>query len=114
MRITIITAVLVAIIAGVMPIDSIAALANAGTLAAFVAVSVAMLVLRQRDPDAVRTFRTPLAWIVGPVAVLGCLYLFYSLPSQTQLYFVIWNAVGLAVYFAYGRARSLLTAPPST
>ncbi len=113
-RITIITAVLVAIIAGVMPIDSIAALANAGTLAAFVAVSVAMLVLRRRDPDAVRTFRTPLAWIVGPVAVLGCLYLFYSLPSQTQLYFVIWNAVGLAVYFAYGRARSLLTAPPST
>ena len=113
-RITIITAVLVAIIAGVMPIDSIAALANAGTLAAFVAVSVAMLVLRRRDPDAVRTFRTPLAWIVGPVAVLGCLYLFYSLPAQTQLYFVIWNAIGLFVYFAYGRARSLLTAPQST
>ncbi len=113
-RITIITAVLVAIIAGVMPIDSIAALANAGTLAAFIAVSVAMLVLRRRDPGAVRTFRTPLAWIVGPVAVLGCLYLFYSLPAQTQLYFVIWNAIGLAVYFAYGRARSLLTSLPST
>ncbi len=113
-RITIITAVLVAIIAGVMPIDSIAALANAGTLAAFIAVSVAMLVLRRRDPGAVRTFRTPLAWIVGPVAVLGCLYLFYSLPVQTQLYFVIWNAIGLVVYFAYGRARSVLTSPQSS
>ena len=108
-RITIITAILVAIIAGVMPIDAIAALANAGTLAAFIAVSVAMLVLRRRSPDAVRTFRTPIAWVVGPVAVLGCLYLFYSLPAQTQLYFLIWNAIGLAVYFGYGRARSQIT-----
>lgn len=113
-RITIITAVLVAIIAGVMPIDAIAALANAGTLAAFVAVSVAMLMLRRRDPGAVRTFRTPLAWVVGPVAVLGCLYLFASLPVQTQKYFFIWNAIGLAVYFGYGRRRSLVTSTPST
>ena len=112
-RITIITAVLVAIIAGVMPIDAIAALANAGTLAAFIAVSVAMLVLRRRDPGAVRTFRTPMAWVVGPVAVLGCLYLFASLPAKTQEYFLIWNAIGLIVYFGYGRARSLVTSPPS-
>jgi basic amino acid/polyamine antiporter, APA family len=112
-RITLITAVLVAIIAGVMPIDAIAALANAGTLAAFVAVSVAMLVLRRRDPGAVRTFRTPLAWLVGPVAVLGCLYLFASLPAKTQEYFLIWNAIGLVVYFGYGRARSFVTSPPS-
>jgi basic amino acid/polyamine antiporter, APA family len=111
-RITVITAVLVAIIAGVMPIDAIAALANAGTLAAFISVAVAMLVLRRRDPDALRTFRTPLAWVVGPVAVLGCLYLFYSLPVRTQEYFLIWNAIGLVVYFAYGRARSVI-APPS-
>jgi basic amino acid/polyamine antiporter, APA family len=113
-RITLITAALVAIIAGVMPIDAIAALANAGTLAAFIAVSVAMLVLRRRDPDARRTFRTPLAWVVGPVAVLGCLYLFASLPAKTQEYFLIWNGVGLLVYFGYGRARSLVSAQPST
>jgi basic amino acid/polyamine antiporter, APA family len=112
-RITLITAVLVAIIAGVMPIDAIAALANAGTLAAFIAVSVAMLVLRRRDPGAVRTFRTPLAWLVGPMAVLGCLYLFASLPAKTQEYFLIWNAIGLVVYFGYGRARSLVTSLPS-
>ena len=112
-RITIITAVLVAIIAGVMPIDAIAALANAGTLAAFIAVSVAMLVLRRRDPEAKRSFRTPFAWVVGPVAVIGCLYLFASLPVKTQEYFLIWNAIGLIVYFGYGRARSLVTSPPS-
>ncbi len=112
-RITLITAVLVAVIAGVMPIDAIAALANAGTLAAFIAVSVAMLVLRRRDPGARRTFRTPLAWVVGPVAVAGCLYLFVSLPAKTQEYFLIWNAIGLVVYFAYGRARSMVTSPAS-
>ncbi len=112
-RITLITAVLVAVIAGVMPIDAIAALANAGTLAAFIAVSIAMLVLRRRDPGARRTFRTPLAWVVGPVAVAGCLYLFVSLPAKTQEYFLIWNAIGLVVYFAYGRARSMVTSPAS-
>ncbi|WP_298808283.1 amino acid permease [uncultured Sphingomonas sp.] len=105
-RITVMTAVLVAIIAGVMPIDAIAALANAGTLAAFIAVCVAMLVMRRRAPDAPRTFRTPAAWPVGIVGVLGCLYLFSSLPSRTQLYFVLWNAAGLVLYFAWGRRRA--------
>lgn len=105
-RITVMTAVLVAIIAGVMPIDAIAALANAGTLAAFIAVCVAMLVMRRRAPDAPRTFRTPAAWPVGIVGILGCLYLFSSLPSRTQLYFVLWNAAGLVLYFAWGRRRA--------
>jgi APA family basic amino acid/polyamine antiporter len=105
-RITVMTAVLVAIIAGVMPIDAIAALANAGTLAAFIAVCVAMLVMRRRAPDAPRTFRTPAAWPVGIVGILGCLYLFSSLPSRTQLYFLAWNAAGLVLYFAWGRRRA--------
>ena len=104
-RITIMTAVLVAVIAGVMPIDAIAALANAGTLAAFTAVSVSMLVMRRRAPDAPRTFRAPAAPLVGAVAVLGCIYLFFSLPTMTQLWFVAWNALGLVVYFLYGRPR---------
>ena len=105
-RITVMTAVLVSVIAGVMPIDAIAALANAGTLAAFTAVCVAMLVMRRRAPDAPRTFRAPAAWPVGIIGVLGCLYLFFSLPSRTQLYFVLWNAAGLVFYFAWGRRRA--------
>ncbi|WP_294353005.1 amino acid permease [uncultured Sphingomonas sp.] len=105
-RITVMTAVLVSVIAGVMPIDAIAALANAGTLAAFTAVCVAMLVMRRRAPDAPRTFRAPAAWPVGIVGVLGCVYLFFSLPSRTQLYFVLWNAAGLVLYFAWGRRRA--------
>lgn len=105
-RITIITAILVAIIAGVAPIDAIAALANAGTLAAFTAVSVCMLVLRRREPDAKRTFRTPLAPLVGTVAIVGCIYLFFSLPTRTELFFLGWNVIGLIVYFIYGRPRA--------
>ncbi|TPG39887.1 amino acid permease [Sphingomonas koreensis] len=105
-RITILTALLVAIIAGVAPIDAIAALANAGTLAAFTAVSVCMLVLRRREPDAKRTFRTPLAPLVGTIAIAGCIYLFFSLPQRTELFFLGWNVLGLLVYFVYGRPRA--------
>ncbi|HVI98009.1 MAG TPA: amino acid permease [Sphingomonas sp.] len=105
-KITILTAVLVAVIAGVAPIDAIAALANAGTLAAFTAVSVCMLVMRRRAPDAPRTFRTPLAPVVGTIAILGCIYLFFSLPTKTQIFFLGWNALGLVVYFVYGRPRA--------
>jgi APA family basic amino acid/polyamine antiporter len=105
-RITVMTAVLVAIIAGVMPIDAIAALANAGTLAAFTAVCVCMMVMRRRAPDAPRTFRTPAAPVVGTIGVLGCAYLFFSLPERTQLWFLAWNGVGLLVYVIYGRPRA--------
>ena len=107
--ITIFTAVVTAALAGVARLDEIAALANAGTLAAFTAVAVCLLVLRKREPNRPRVFRTPLAWVVGPVAIFGCLYLFWSLPHRTQIWFLIWNAFGVLVYFAYGAHRSVLT-----
>ncbi len=106
--ITAFTAVLVAALAGVARLDEIAALANAGTLAAFIAVGACLLVLRKRDPDRPRSFRTPVAWLVGPLAILGCLYLFWSLPQKTQLWFLTWNAIGIVVYFAYARGHSML------
>jgi APA family basic amino acid/polyamine antiporter len=104
-RITIFTALIVGSIAAFFPLDEIVALANAGTLIAFSAVALCMLIMRRRAPDAPRGFRTPLAWVVGPVAILGCAYLFVSLPQQTQIWFLIWNVVGIAVYALYG-ARS--------
>ncbi|MGN6113278.1 MAG: amino acid permease [Luteimonas sp.] len=106
--ITVFTAVVTSALAGVARLDEIAALANAGTLIAFVAVAVCLLVLRRRDPGRPRVFRTPLAWVVGPVAILGCAYLFASLPSRTQLWCVAWNAVGVLVYVLYARRNSLL------
>ncbi|UYB52493.1 amino acid permease [Xanthomonas sp. AM6] len=105
---TLFTALLVAALAGVARLDEIAALANAGTLAAFIAVAACLLVLRVREPDRVRKFRTPLAWVVAPLAIGGCLYLFWSLPHTTQKWFALWNAIGVAAYLLYGRRHSLL------
>jgi APA family basic amino acid/polyamine antiporter len=104
-RITLFTAVLVGILAGLVPLNDLVALANAGTLTAFIAVSAAMLTLRRREPDAPRTFRTPLPWVTGTIGILGCAYLFYSLPHFTQMWFVLWNAIGVVVYFVFA-ARS--------
>ena len=106
--ITVFTAIVTSALAGVARLDEIAALANAGTLVAFVAVSACLLVLRKRDPQRPRVFRTPLAWLVGPVAILGCIYLFSSLPTRTQLWCLLWNAFGLLVYLGYARRNSLL------
>ncbi len=107
-RSTLFTVLVVAVLAGLVPLGELAALANAGTLAAFTAVALCMLIMRRRAPDAPRTFRAPLPWLVGGIAILGCAYLFVSLPSQTQAWFLIWNAAGLAVYFLYARRRAVL------
>lgn len=107
-RITIFTALVVAVLAGFIPLGELAALANAGTLAAFIAVSICMLIMRVRAPDAPRTFRAPLPWVVGLGAIGGCLYLFYSLPAQTQLWFLVWNIGGLVVYFLYARRHAII------
>ena len=110
-RITFFTAVVTSVFAGLIPLTAIAALANAGTLAAFIAVCAAMLVLRYREPNRERKFRAPAAWLVGTFGILGCLYLFISLPNRTQLFFVAAQAIGLILYAIYGsgaaeRARS--------
>jgi len=105
---TLFTALVVSALAGVARLDEIAALANAGTLAAFTAVGICLVVLRVREPDRKRTFRTPLAFVVGPLAALGCIYLFISLPASTQGYFLLWNVAGLLLYFAYSRRHALL------
>ena len=65
-----------------------------------------MLVMRRRDPGIKRPFRAPLVWLVGPGAIVGCLYLFASLEFATLWRFVAWNALGLAVYALYARPRS--------
>jgi APA family basic amino acid/polyamine antiporter len=106
--VTLFTAVIVAVLAGLLPLDEIAALANAGTLAAFTAVCASLLVLRVRDAARTRIFRAPLAWVVGPVGIAGCLYLLSSLPAKTQLWFLIWNVVGLAIYLVWSSRNSRL------
>lgn len=110
MRITLVTAVIVAVLAGLLPIGKVAALANAGTLIAFIAVGICLLVLRRRAPDLPRPFRVRAVWVVGLGTIGGCLYLFWSLPVETRLSCLAWNLIGLAIYIFYGRHRSVIGA----
>ena len=105
---TVLTGVLAAFLSGLLPLKEIAELANAGTLAAFIAVGASVIVLRLREPGRQRVFSTPVWWLVAPGAILGCLYLFISLPAKTQHYFFYAQLIGLAIYFLYGVRRSVL------
>ena len=104
--ITILTGIFVALFAAFFPVGKLADISNSGTLFAFAAVSIAVLVLRRTDPSRHRPFRTPLIVITAPIAILGCIYLFYSLGHDTKMMFLIWAAIGLVVYFAYSRNHS--------
>lgn len=107
-RVTLVVALCIATVAGLLPLGEIAELTNTGTLTAFVATSITVLALRLRHPEARRGFRYPLVWIFAPLSVLGCLYFLISLPALTLQRFVVWNVIGFAVYFAYSRRRSRL------
>ena len=105
-RITVVTGVIVAALAAVIPLTTLAELVNIGTLFAFVLVSVGVVVLRRTRPDLPRAFRTPWVPAVPGLAVLACLYLMLNLPLETWLRFGAWMAIGFAVYGFYGRTRS--------
>jgi len=107
-RITILTGVVVAIIAAFVDLSRLAELVNIGTLFAFCLVSIGVIILRRTQPDLSRAFRTPLVPFVPILATLLCLYLMVSLPVGTWVRFVVWMALGLLVYFAYSRSHSRL------
>ncbi|MEQ1687271.1 MAG: amino acid permease [Sphingopyxis sp.] len=104
--ITIITGIAVALFAAFFPVGQLANISNSGTLFAFAAVSIAVMVLRRTDAGRARPFVTPLIYLTAPLAIAGCLYLFYSLDIKSITMFAIWAAIGLVVYFAYSRSRS--------
>ncbi len=108
---TILTGVAVAIFSSVTNINEVVELTNIGTLFAFVLVATSIILLRRRDPDRPRPFRTPLVPLVPMLAIASCLYLMTELPWVTWRRFFVWLAVGLVVYFAYSRRRSRLAVP---
>jgi APA family basic amino acid/polyamine antiporter len=110
-RITIATGVLVTVMAGVIPLGQLTELVNIGTLAAFLLVSIGVIVLRRTRPDLPRTFRVPLMPVLPIVSALACLWLMLNLTGGTWVRFLIWMALGFAIYFAYGRSRSRFTTP---
>jgi APA family basic amino acid/polyamine antiporter len=100
--------ILFGVIAAFVPLGVLAELVNIGTLAAFSLVSIAVIVLRRRRPDLKRAFRCPGVPFVPMVAVVFCVALMCFLSAVTWIAFLIWLALGLAVYFGYARRRSLL------
>jgi basic amino acid/polyamine antiporter, APA family len=106
--ITIITGVIVAIFGGVLPVGDAGDLCNIGTLLAFVIVSIGVLVLRVREPNLVRRFKTPLVWIVAPLGALSSFGLMLFLPWETWVRLVVWFLIGMVVYFLYGVRHSKL------
>jgi len=107
-RATIVTAIVVSVLASLLPLRILAELTNIGTLFAFVVVCAAVLVMRRVQPHAERPFRVPLAPFTPLLGILICLVLMLSLPAENWLRLVVWLALGLAIYFAYGRRRSVL------
>jgi APA family basic amino acid/polyamine antiporter len=103
-----ITGAVVTLAAGFFPVGRLADLSNGGTLAAFFAVALGVMILRVTHRTTPRSFETPFVWIVGPLALIGCVTLFALLPRFTILAFFGWALLGLIVYFLYGYRRSAL------
>ncbi len=106
--VTIATGIFVAIFAGLVPLKRIAELSNAGTLIAFIAVSLSLVILRKKMPELERKFKVPFHIVVALFAIIGCGYLLSSLPVESQIFTLIWMAIGLVFYFLFGYKNSHL------
>jgi APA family basic amino acid/polyamine antiporter len=106
---TIWTGVVVAAISAIANINEIVELTNIGTLFAFILVCAGVIVLRRREPDRKRAFRTPFVPLVPLLGIFSCLFLMRGLPGVTWLRFGAWLAIGMVIYFAYGYRKSRLT-----
>jgi APA family basic amino acid/polyamine antiporter len=105
---TIVTGIVVAIASGLTPIATLGTLVSIGTLMAFVIVSIGVIVLRHTRPDLPRPFRMPMVPLLPALSALVALALMLGLPRATWERLIIWMAIGIVFYFAYGYRRSRL------
>lgn len=94
-----------ALVAALVPIDVLGELVSIGTLFAFILVCAGVLILRRTEPERARPFRVPGGALVPVLGILACLALMASLPGDTWLRLLVWLAIGLAIWFGYGRRR---------
>lgn len=105
---TILVGVFVALLSGFLPLDALLHLTNIGTLFAFVIVCASVLIMRKTNPAAARPFRCPLVPVIPILGILCCLMLMFSLPAANWYRLLGWLALGLVIYFGYGRYHSTL------
>ncbi len=99
--------ILIALVAGLMPLQEAAELVNIGTLSAFVFVCAAVIVLRMTKPDLPRPFKLPFNPIIPSLGILMCFYLMLNLSLITWIRFIVWMFIGLLIYFTYGKKHSI-------
>jgi APA family basic amino acid/polyamine antiporter len=104
--VTAFTGIVVTLAAAFLPVGKLADYSNSGTLFAFGMVALAVLVLRKKDPNRKRPFRTPAVTVIAPLAIIGCIGLYLNLPFVAKMVLIVWGAIGLLIYFGYSRSRS--------
>ena len=105
---TIIVGVAISLVAAFFPVGFIAQMANIGTLSALTVVSVGVIILRRKKPDAERPFKVPWVPFIPLLSIIFCVYLMINLPPATWIRFIVWMGIGLIIYFSYGIKNSLL------
>lgn len=108
---TIFVGAVVSIVAALTPIDKVSELCSSGTLLAFAMICAAVWVLRVREPNLERPYRTPALPVIATLGILANLYLMYNLRTDTKITFLIWGTLGIIVYFLYSRRHSNLNNP---
>ncbi len=107
-RAIVLTGIIMALVGGLIPLGDLAELTNIGTLGAFAIVCAGVLILRRTQPDLPRPFKVPGGSILPVLGIVGCVYLMINLQHTTWIAFLIWNAVGLLIYFGYSYRGSVL------
>lgn len=103
--------VFVSLFAGLVPVSDLGHMVSIGTLLAFVLVCIGVMVMRHKMPEAPRAFRTPWVPFVPVAGIVICLALMYSLPNESWARLVVWMALGIVIYFIYGKKNSKLNNP---
>lgn len=110
-RSTIFVGFIVSVVAALTPIDKVSELCSSGTLLAFAMICAAVWLLRVREPNLERPYRTPALPVIATLGILANLYLMYNLRTDTKIAFVVWGTLGIIVYFLYSRKHSKLNNP---